>query len=146
MAPYFSCLMTYAPNYVDQIYRTAKPGPHAIPGMLKNIENLSEISIGPHPPGIYFLCDKSKRVVYIGQSIDAPTRVSHHLKSPGSEHFAEVRTAYFVPCPKQFLNPVEAWFIHQFQPKLNGTMKNGKKCSNVSEDIVMAVHEPPADV
>lgn len=66
--------------------------------------------------GIYFLI-KRKKVVYVGQTIAFPKRLSGHC----SKDFDSVR---FIQCSKKHLTKYEDRWIRLFRPKLN--TKNAK--------------------
>lgn len=65
--------------------------------------------------GIYFLLDKNKKVIYIGQTIDFEKRIkTHHIT------FHSFRV---IQCDKIMLRKYESRWIHKFLPKEN---RNGK--------------------
>lgn len=66
--------------------------------------------------GIYFLL-KRKKVVYIGQTISFPKRLSGHC----AKDFDSVR---FIECSEENLTKYEDRWIRLFKPKLN--IKNAK--------------------
>lgn len=62
-------------------------------------------------PGIYFLF-RNEEVVYVGQSLDIPSRLYVHFRSQ-TQGF----TSYSViPCEEAHLNDLEAFYILKFCP------------------------------
>lgn len=64
--------------------------------------------------GVYFLCLKNE-VVYVGQSINVPARVSTH----NAENTKQFDKVFFLRVPKSELLAAEAQFIDALKPKLN---------------------------
>jgi len=73
-----------------------------------------ELNDGPNKGGVYFLIDKGI-IVYIGQSNAICRRLMQH-KSSGLEF-----THYwcFGGMPEFYVEAIEAYYIHKFQPTLN---------------------------
>ncbi len=63
--------------------------------------------------GIYFLF-RGDDLVYIGQSINVLGRVTAHTSDKDFDSFA------YLPCPEKELLAVEALYINEFKPLLNG--------------------------
>jgi len=61
--------------------------------------------------GIYFLI-KNKKIVYVGQSVSVYKRILEHVDKDYDSY-------YWIKCPKNKLNSVEALYIHLFKPILN---------------------------
>jgi hypothetical protein len=74
-------------------------------------------------PGVYFLCLGDK-VVYVGQSLNPPSRASAHLASRIG--FDRV---YVLPVPREALDLVEGALIRSLKPKLNGEGRRGRHVS-----------------
>jgi len=81
---------------------------HALAGNIFSVDSFRVV-------GIYFLV-KDNDIVYVGQSIEVPSRVRGH-KSTGKKF----DSAYFIPVPEAALNEVERAFIAVLKPPLNGT-------------------------
>lgn len=89
------------------------PELESIPASIVAIEGLKEF-IPAFPPCVYFLVQDGK-VVYVGQSIELPGRISAHRKD---KKFEKV---LFLCVPKSELNRVERDFIKALKPEMNGT-------------------------
>lgn len=74
--------------------------------------------------GVYFLVDRG-RVVYVGQSVDVPSRINHHRDKQFSSYA-------FVPCDAAVLDKLESLYIYSLRPPLNGTLPNGSKAAPLS--------------
>ena len=90
-----------------------------VPETIRLNKHLIEVENHQVPSGVYFLC-KDGEVVYVGQSVDVPSRVSSHRKD--GKNFESV---YMIPLPKEDLNSVEGALIRLLRPKLNGVYNNG---------------------
>jgi hypothetical protein len=67
-----------------------------------------------YPPCIYFLY-KENTLIYIGQTINLPSRVSYHFNNSGKTF----DTVYYIPIPESELLEVEKKLIKQFLPPTN---------------------------
>lgn len=65
--------------------------------------------------GIYFLI-REGRVVYVGQSVNAPSRVSDHRREKKFDSWA------FLPCSAKQLDLIESLYIHTLRPECNASM------------------------
>ena len=70
--------------------------------------------------GVYFLI-RDLKVVYVGQSVDVIARVGSH-RTNRVKQFDEY---YFIRCPEEYMNILEAHFIAKLSPAYNtSTPKN----------------------
>lgn len=81
-------------------------------------ERLVEYCHLAFPPCVYFLIQDNE-VVYVGQSVYLPGRLSEHICNK------EFDRVFYLPVPRSELGIVEGGFIKALKPKLNGTMNNG---------------------
>lgn len=70
--------------------------------------------------GVYLL-KTGEEIVYIGQSINVPSRVQQHIRD--GKIFDSVA---IIPCDKEYLDTKEMFLIKLIKPPLNGPYKNGK--------------------
>lgn len=95
-----------------------------LPKALSLIPGIRQLDLGLLGEGIYFLC-KEKEVVYVGQSVNIPSRVTTH-RNEGQKIFNRV---YFLRCPEHELDRLEAQFIKTLKPRLNKvTYENRPSC------------------
>lgn len=85
--------------------------PRAISAIADHLRVLEEQII---PPGVYFLV-RGDEVVYVGQSVQIPSRISSHRQ--GGKVFDLV---FYLTCPAAELDAIESAFIRALKPKLNG--------------------------
>ena len=82
--------------------------------------------------GVYLLC-RGQEILYIGQSVNVPSRIVGHLWESREKHWARGRegrvrakrfctvdAAYFLRVPESELDAVEGALIRHFEPSLNG--------------------------
>lgn len=67
-------------------------------------------------PGIYFLVMDGE-IVYVGQSIDIPSRISRHRREG-----KEFDSFAYLLCEKEQLDELESLYITAFMPWLNHTI------------------------
>jgi hypothetical protein len=82
------------------------------------------ISYGRHP-GVYVLCYKGK-VIYVGKTVNAFTRVGQHDKSI---RFDQI---FFIRCRLDELNDKEREYIHTLKPEANREYKTPEKALSSS--------------
>lgn len=70
--------------------------------------------------GIYFLL-KGERIVYVGQSTNLHTRLSHHQSR------IDFDSVSFVSCDQEDLDVLESMYIHRLKPEKNGSGAKGSK-------------------
>jgi hypothetical protein len=80
------------------------------PASINGIDNLCLVK--ESVPGVYFLV-LDEKVVYKGQSVNPPMRVSQHRKN---KVFTD---SFFIPVPKSELDAVEGALIRLMNPPLN---------------------------
>jgi hypothetical protein len=64
--------------------------------------------------GVYFLILDSK-VVYVGQSVNIPSRISQHRQDKGKEF----DKYHYIECDERDLDEVEQFYIRKFKPSQN---------------------------
>lgn len=62
--------------------------------------------------GVYFLM-QGDEIVYVGQSRDIYSRISHHLRNITCDKITAI------PCPEEKLNSLELLYIRKFSPRYN---------------------------
>lgn len=86
--------------------------------------------------GIYFLI-KEKKVVYVGQSVNVPTRIASHFhdKQKSFENFA------FIECHPDQLDVWETLYIHILKPEQNGkgSTESGKATPMSLKEIIRQI-------
>jgi hypothetical protein len=91
------------------------------PGSISSLDGLRHIDLARVVcPGVYFLC-LDDEVVYVGQSVNVPTRVMTHViesRHPAGKTFDHARI-FYLPTPESELLRVEAEFIRRLQPRYN---------------------------
>jgi hypothetical protein len=92
-----------------RIISAPEPAKYA-PSSIGGIDNLCVVK--ESVPGVYFLV-LGDQVVYIGQSVNPPMRVSQHRKNK------EFSNAFFIPVIKSELDAVEGALIRLMNPPLN---------------------------
>lgn len=89
--------------------------------------------------GIYFLF-RHGIVVYVGQSIDVPVRISQH-KVSGGKDFDEYS---FIRIPKDKLDSTERYYINFHNPTYNKTKGNNpSKIRHIDSRYGITDREPP---
>lgn len=73
--------------------------------------------------GVYFLV-QDKEVVYVGQSVNVYSRISHHRDKKFDKYA-------FVPCAAHMLDKLESLYIHVLRPKLNGDLTAEEKSAPI---------------
>lgn len=83
-----------------------------------SIDEIRELSVPVDSfnySGIYFLL-RNSNVVYVGQSKNVSARIHYHTIEKDFDSF------YAVPCAKQDLDDLEAYYIVLFSPEFNFTL------------------------
>ena len=75
--------------------------------------------------GIYFLINGDS-IVYVGQSVNVPSRVSSHYLDAAKDF----NKFCYIPCNKEHLDAIESLYIHMFKPSLNGRGSEATKVKN----------------
>jgi len=104
---------------VVQIADEITPCIENLPDVLKRVKGLKKHTRTIYEPCVYFLADAGE-VVYVGQSIDLPSRLRAHLSRSAAENgiktFDEV---FYLNVQKKELIDVESRFIRALNPKYN---------------------------
>lgn len=85
--------------------------------------------------GVYFLVENGA-VVYVGQSVNVPSRVDQHRKQKKFDAYAWVR------CDEAHLDALESLYIHVLRPNLNGTGDNSM--APISLERLLSAFDPNA--
>ncbi len=89
-----------------------------IPKLLKDIKGVNQFKY-KNLDCVYFLM-KGKRIVYIGQTTDLPSKIKFH-RSDNVKNFDKI--FYIIDKDRYYLNSVERQYIQKFKPKYNITNK-----------------------
>lgn len=89
------------------------PDGESLPAVLKPMAKCLREYRSQTPPCVYFLV-KDDEVIYIGQSVNLPSRIEAHLET---KIFDRV---YYVPAARRDLSRVEGALIRFLKPKMNG--------------------------
>jgi hypothetical protein len=79
--------------------------------------------------GVYFLV-RDGRVIYCGQSVNVPSRVSQH-------HVTGFDAVAWIPCKPDILDALESLYIHVLKPPLNGSSVHGGKSAPMRIDALL---------
>lgn len=106
------------------------------PRKLKHYPEAKSAYLVPVPivSGVYLLLDEEKRVIYIGKSVNTPSRVRAHKTRGWSD-------ALYVPCPVEDLDMLEGALIRYFDPPQNGhRMQPKNRSSNPGDPAQDAIY------
>jgi len=108
-------------NFVNITELNTKPT-SKIPQEQYTITNLKELVLTSANllPSVYFLC-KDEQIQYIGKSVYLHSRISQHF----AENVKEWDSIFYINCPINKLDEMEASLIKFYQPPLNKTCKLG---------------------
>ncbi len=80
--------------------------------------------------GVYFLVSGS-RIIYVGQSVNVPSRVMEHR---GSKRFD---AAAYIQCPPELLDIMESIYIHAIRPSMNARHGSGEHVAPISFNYLL---------
>lgn len=88
---------------------------------------LKEYHFNRIPTCVYLLLQDDE-VVYVGKTVDLPTRVSNHLKGNAATPKKEFNRVFYIPYTENVLNEAELSLMQAFKPKYNTVIaKNGPR-------------------
>lgn len=87
--------------------------------------------------GVYFLISNDK-IVYVGQSVNIPSRIEQHKKDPCKEF----DRYHSIPCKVTELDLVESNYIRKFMPKFNKAIPGEDKCTRRFDYTFIWFHTP----
>jgi hypothetical protein len=97
------------------VYEAGTVNPQGLPKAIQELEGLRDVTeLLQLRSGIYFLCELGQ-VVYIGQSVNAASRIADHRNGKDFDR------VLFLPWPRFDLSRIEAALIKVLRPPLNGT-------------------------